>query len=218
MMEKWTETDEKNLFITRMNNLNSVNEKYISMVTKATNGEIRLKNFGKKYQDKTIELEKQFKEHGMSYFSNNWARRAIENYFSIEALELTGMLEVINQKLNYLNILYLNNTTTNLANKLLERLIRFYNQKVDDIENFSLENNLKDILSVILTDDRYYMYNRGDFINFYNEMLETMTTLGLRDNFLELDGEIRLLVIAGENKLTEFENAEVIEQARRQRM
>ena len=128
------------------------------------------------------------------------------------------MLEVINQKLNYLNILYLNNTTTNLANKLLERLIRFYNQKVDDIENFSLENNLKDILSVILTDDRYYMYNRGDFINFYNEMLETMTTLGLRDNFLELDGEIRLLVIAGENKLTEFENAEIIEQARRQRM
>ena len=44
-MEKWTETDEKNLFITRMNNLNSVNEKYISMVTKATNGEIKLKNF-----------------------------------------------------------------------------------------------------------------------------------------------------------------------------
>ena len=213
-MDKWTELDERNLFITRANRIESNVDEAINKIRKISYGNINLKNYAEIYREKVFDLEELFKNNGLSYFgqedSETRVRSAISMYLTTEMLELLEMLNIIAKKLGGLNILYLNKTTSKLANILIGKFVEQYKNKIDEFSDFSLNENLKDILLEKLLDDRYYIYSEGNFIDFYNAMFEVMRKLGFEDVFLELDEEIKPLVVKQEQALQDFKVTETV--------
>lgn len=193
-MEKWTDRDEKNLFVAKTNILEGKLEAILNEIRKITNGHINMKNYFSYYQRKVEELEQGFKEHDLNYFDNNWVRRAVREYLTTEMLEVLEIIEIIKEKLNYLSFIYLSEKTSKFADFILERYVNLYNEKIEELENFSLKNNLVGLMYTILLDDRYYMYSKGDFIEFYKEMEEISKTFGFHDTFISLSEIITELV------------------------
>ena len=213
-MEKWTELDERNLFITRSNFMESKVDEVINEIGKISYGNISLKNYVETYKRKVFDLEELFKIHGLSYFGQErnevTIRLAISNYLTTEMLEMSEMLNIIVDKLKGLNILYLNKTTSKLANIIIDRYVKAYQNKLEEISEFSLENNLKDILLEKLLDDRYYMYKEGDFVDFYNEMYMVMNKLGFEQTFDEIDEEMKPYVVKAEVAREKFASGETL--------
>ena len=213
-MEKWTELDERNLFVTKSNVMEAQTEAIIDKIRKISMGNIWLKNFAEIYKEKVFELEELFKMHGLSYFGQ-WSREvnvrlAIGNYLATEMLEMSEMLEVIANKLKGLYILYLNNITSKLANELIKRYVKQYQNKIKEFSSFSLDKNLKDILLEKFLDDRYYIHSEGDYINFYNEMHTLMNELGFSASFAEIAEEMKSYASKAEQAREKFAKEEMI--------
>lgn len=210
-MDKWTEDDERSLFITNTNMIEETAQLLLNRMRRSTKGHISLENCMTVYRDKFLELEDQLRQNGISYFDTNWFQKAVSNSLMIDISELSYMAaNVINKKLSYLSFLYLNERAAKLGDFILKRNVDFYNNGITELKSFSLEKNLKDILLSILLDDQYYMYKEGDFINFYNEMFEIMSKLGLEEAFLNLDEEMKPLVVKQEQELQDFKVKETV--------
>lgn len=211
-MEKWTETDERNVFLTSTNTLEANTDMAVDKIKKISYGDIELKNFAKIYKNKVFQTNELLRLADLSFFGQSSkeivVRQAISNYLTTEILELSEMLNILVNKIYGLQILYYSQVTSKLANRIVRKFVEQYEKKLKELADFSLVNNLKDIMLETLLDDRYYLYAAGYFMNFYNYIREIMTTLGLSAVFEQYDKELFPYVIAAEEARTTFAEKE----------
>ena len=69
MEKKWTRLDEKNEFLGSSNQLAAAVTSLVCQISTMTGFEVRMLNIGDIYQKKILELEEQFREKGLDYFS-----------------------------------------------------------------------------------------------------------------------------------------------------
>ena len=183
-MEKtWTRLDEKNEFLGSSNQLAATVTSLVCQISTMTGFEVRLLNIGDIYQKKILELEEQFREKGLDYFS----REQSEVRFIIAFDMLTNIkraTSILEKKLKWLDGFFLLNQITYFkafSNRMIEWFLKDYIKEANAISNYSMEGNFAKSVMECLYSNNYDAMSPGSYKLTWEKGREILAIFGLQE-------------------------------------
>ena len=206
MEKKWTRLDEKNEFLGSSNQLAAAVTSLVCQISTMTGFEVRMLNIGDIYQKKILELEEQFREKGLDYFS----REQSEVRFIIMFDMLTNInraTSILEKKLKWLEGFFLLNQITcfkAFSNRMIEWFLKDYIKEVNAISNYSMEGNFAKSVMERLYSNNYDAMSPGSYKLTWEKGREILAIFGLQEQVRRMGPSAVSLVESQEKASLEY--------------
>jgi len=206
MEKKWTRLDEKNEFLGSSNQLAAAVTSLVCQISTMTGFEVRLLNIGDIYQKKILELEEQFREKGLDYFS----REQSETRFIVAFDMLTNInraTSILEKKLKWLESFFLLNQITYFkafSNRMIEWFLKDYIKEANAISNYSMEGNFAKSVMERLYSNNYDAMSPGSYKLTWEKGREILAIFGLQEQVRRMGPSALSLVESQEKASLEY--------------
>lgn len=206
MEQKRTRLDEKNEFLGSSNNLAAEVTRLISEISVMTDREVNLPNIGKIYQNKILELEGQFQERNLDYFSKEQYEVRTMIVWDI-LTKASKAVEILEQKEKWLHgFLLLNQIRCFKAfsNRVIEWLLKDYIKIANEMNAYSMEKDFVRSIIERLYSNNYDAMSPGSYKLVWKQGKHILTVFGLEDQISRVEPEILPLIEAQEKASIEY--------------
>ena len=209
MGKNWTRLDEKNAFLGSSNNLVAQVAKLMNEISRMTDLEVKLPNMGKEYQNKVLELETVFAEHGLDYFGRECLQeRSIITWDMLE--RLTKATEILESKIKWLQSFFVLNQIKffkAISNRAIEWFLKDYVELTKTLETYTIEKDFAKSIMKSLYRNNYDGLMPGSYQEIWETGQNVMARFGLQDQITMIAPDALTLVNSQEAASLEYYNS-----------